>query len=109
MSGGAKSHQHKLLSSMIQGQPETEWQPWMRPALEAAHLAPSAMNRQPWQFAIGPNSITISTDKSKVDKYSSTRLDCGIAMMNLEVACLNHGTKGRWELLEAPLVARFKV
>jgi nitroreductase len=107
MSGQARSKQRKPLSSMVHGLPENEWLPWTKSAVEAARLAPSAMNRQPWQFTVEAKSITISTDKSKVDKFSSTRLDCGIAMLNLEVAALNQGVKGRWELQEAPAVARF--
>ena len=108
LSGFGRSHQRKPLSAMFTGIAENEWPEWFKPALESARLAPSAMNRQPWHFILESHSITISAPKSKVDKYSSTRLDCGITMLHLEVAALNQGIKGRWELLEAPLVARFK-
>jgi hypothetical protein len=36
-------------------------------------------------------------------------LDCGIAMLHIEVAALNAGMKGKWEFLKSPQVARFRV
>lgn len=39
--------------------------PWQDKALEAARLAPSAANRQPWRFGLGGGSITVRTDSSK--------------------------------------------
>ena len=107
-SGFSRSRQRKPLSAMASGIPENEWPEWIKPALEAARLAPSAMNRQPWKFIIGKNFITVATKASNVDRISSTRLDCGIAMLHLETAALNQGIKGQWELLEAPQVSRFK-
>ncbi len=37
------------------------------------------------------------------------RLDCGIAMLHIELGALSKGVKGRWELLKQPQVARFVV
>ncbi len=37
----------------------------------------------------------------------SKRLDCGIAMMHIEVAALNCGIRGEWQFQKAPRVARF--
>ena len=67
------------------------------------------MNRQPWRFYVEPNGITISVDNSLLEWGISKRLDCGIAMLHIEVAALDSGVKGRWELLEAPQVARFTI
>jgi len=37
----------------------------------------------------------------------SKQLDCGIAMLHIEVAALNCGIRGNWQFLKAPQVARF--
>lgn len=102
-------HRRKPLAEMVSGLDEKEWPDWIRAALEAARLAPSAINRQPWRFYLEPDSITISVDSSLLEWGISKRLDCGIAMLHVEVAALDCGVKGKWELLQAPRVARFKV
>jgi hypothetical protein len=100
-------HRRKPLSEMASGLDENKWPDWIKAALEAARLSPSAINRQPWRFYVEPPSITISVDSSLLEWGISKRLDCGIAMLHIEVAALDCGVKGRWELLEAPRVARF--
>jgi len=100
-------HQRKPLAEMVSGLDEKEWPDWIKAALEAARLAPSAVNRQPWRFYVEPQSITISVDSSLVEWGISKRLDCGIAMLHIEVAALDSGVKGKWELLGAPEVAKF--
>lgn len=102
-------HRRKSLLELVNGLEEKEWPQWMKAALEAARLAPSAINRQPWRFHVEPNRITVSVDSSLVEWGISKRLDCGIAMLHIEVAALDSGVRGRWELLKAPEVARFTV
>jgi len=102
-------HRRKPLAEMVSGLDEGEWPNWIKAALEAARLAPSAVNRQPWRFNVEPDNITVSVDSPLLDFGVSKRLDCGIAMLHIEVAALDCGVKGRWELLEAPQVAKFKV
>jgi nitroreductase len=102
-------HRRKPLAEMVSGLEEKEWPDWIKAALEAARLAPSAVNRQPWRFDVKPDSITVSVDSTMMDFGVSKRLDCGIAMLHIEVAALDCGVKVRWELLEAPQVAKFKV
>jgi len=104
-----RAHQRKPLSDLASGLEETEWPQWMRAALEAARLAPSAYNRQPWRFHLEPNIITVSAVELKRDFGFSVRLDCGIAMLHVEVAALHRGVRGEWEFLESPQVARFTV
>jgi hypothetical protein len=58
---------------------------------------------------VEPEQITISVDSLKETFHISKRLDCGIAMLHLEIAALNDGVKGLWEFLETPKVARFRV
>jgi nitroreductase len=104
-----RAHKRKPLSEMTSGLDETARPQWMKAALEAARLAPSAYNRQPWRFHLEPNSITVSAAELKRDFGFSVRLDCGIAMLHVEVTALYHGVHGEWELLEPPQVARFTV
>ncbi|MFW9789416.1 MAG: nitroreductase family protein [Candidatus Thorarchaeota archaeon] len=82
---------------------------WARPALEAARVAPSATNRQPWRFGIDEGSITVSVDSKRGEFRISRRLDCGIAMLHLELGARSFGVHGDWEFLEHPGVARYSV
>jgi len=102
-------HQRKPLAEMVSGLDAKKWPDWVRSALEAARLAPSAANRQPWRFYVESNSITISVDSRLLEWGISKRLDCGIAMLHIEVAALDSDVKGKWELLKAPQVAKFTV
>jgi hypothetical protein len=77
--------------------------------LEAARLAPSARNRQPWRFRIKENEIVIRTDKDVAHEAISRRLDCGIAMLHFELGVRAAGLSGEWEFLSRPEVARFRV
>jgi hypothetical protein len=104
-----RPHKRRPLSALANGLEESQHPAWMKAALNAARLAPSAMNRQPWRFDLDPNSITVSVDTPKLSLSIDKRLDCGIAMLHIEVAELNCGVKGKWQLLESPQVARFTV
>jgi hypothetical protein len=105
--GFAHSRKRKPINELISGLSEEHWPIWLKSALEAARIAPSATNRQPWRFYIEKKSVTISIDLGKLDFKVSKRLDCGIAMLHLEVAALNSGIHGHWELQDTPHVARF--
>jgi len=113
MTGFGRSHRRKPLAELVTGLEQAEWPHWMKSALDAAALAPSAINRQPWRFYTEPDSITVSVYSSKylskLEYGVSKRLDCGIAMLHIEVAALDCGVRGRWEFLEAPKVARFTI
>lgn len=109
MTGFVHSHRRQPLSRLTAG--EGDWPRWVEAALEAARLAPSAMNRQPWRFSVeavpgGGRAITVRVAGGP-DNGISRRLDCGIAMLHIEVAALAHGVRGTWEPLAPPLVARF--
>jgi len=109
VTGFGRMHQRKPLTELVTGLEETKRPLWLKMALEAARLAPSAVNRQPWRFYIEPDSITISVDNRNDTFNIPKRLDCGIAMLHIEVAALNSRVKGEWEFLEAPKVARFRI
>jgi hypothetical protein len=79
----------------------------LKAALEAARRAPSARNRQPWRFRITNGIVTVFVSNEKPRSKLSPRLDCGIAMLHFELGARAAGLAGRWELLEAPDVARY--
>ena len=109
MRGTIRAHRRKPLRELVAGLAEAEWPGWMRSALEAARLAPSAYNRQPWRFYVEPRSITVSVDTLRFNLSCSRRLDCGIAMLHIEAAAADCGMRGEWEFLQPPQVARFRV
>jgi hypothetical protein len=103
--GLAGSRKRKSLQGICDGRgPE----PWQDKALESARLAPSAANRQPWRFGLDGGSITVRTDGPKDGGRYSKRLDCGIAMLHLELGAAAAGISGRWVPLRPPEVARFE-
>jgi nitroreductase len=106
-SGFGANHERKPLAALVHGLAESGWPDWAKAAVAAARLAPSAMNRQPWIFHIAKDSITVAVKTRGMEFNVAKRLDCGIAMLHIELGALSKGTKGRWELLRQPQVARF--
>ena len=105
----ARSRSRLPLSKLVRGLPREKWPEWVNVCLEAARLAPSATNRQPWGFDVQENSITVFVRTGGRQFSVSKRLDCGIAMLHLEVAAAKCGCRGEWEFLPSPQVARFKI
>lgn len=86
-----------------------DWPTWTRPGVEAARIAPSAHNRQPWRFRPEAGSVVVSFDGPDTPMVSK-RLDCGIAMLHFEIAVRAAGVAGSWALLEHRSdVARFSL
>ena len=108
VTGFGSTHRRKPLSALTTGLQEYDWPEWVRAALEAARLSPSAINRQPWGFHVALDAITVSVRTAGPDFNVSKRLDCGIAMLHIEVATMNSGITGTWEFMENPRVARFE-
>ena len=104
----SKQYRRKNLEDLVTSG-DIESEKWVRSVLEAARIAPSAANRQPWRFEIGDDHITVSSNSMRKDSRVSRRLDCGIAMLHLELALLSNGVHGSWEFLEHPGVARYKI
>ena len=109
MTGFGRSHNRLALSKLVRGLPREKWPDWVNVCLEAARLAPSAANRQPWSFDVRDDSITVLVRTMMPGFNVSKRLDCGIAMLHLEVAAVDSGCKGEWEFLPSPQVAKFKI
>jgi hypothetical protein len=105
----ARSRSRLPLSKLVEGLPREKWPEWANICLEAARLAPSATNRQPWGFDVQENSITVFVRTDGPGFNVSKRLDCGIAMLHLEIAAANCGCKGDWEFLPSPQVAKLKI
>jgi nitroreductase len=104
----ARSHSRKPLSALIEAA-GSSGEPWQEQAFEAARLAPSAGNRQPWRFAAGPGTVEVRMAGSGDGERFPKRLDCGIAMLHLELGARAAGKSGAWTWLEAPGVARFEI
>lgn len=109
MTGFGRTHKRLPAKQLVSGLRLEDAPAWIRNAVEAARLAPSAVNRQPWGFNIEENAVTVFIRSRGPDAGIPFRLDCGIAMLHIEVAALNAGIKGKWEFLKSPQVARFRV
>lgn len=111
MSGFGLMHRRKSLSELVKGVKKKDLPGWIRYSLEAARLAPSAVNRQPWVFMVEKDSIIVAVNDKNLKRESvmPKRLCCGIAMLHLETAARNVGVNGTWEFLNPPGVARFNV
>ena len=103
-----KSHKRKEMKAIVIGDQQELWQ---ASALEAARLAPSAYNRQPWRFVIGGESILLRLDTLQtMDRGISKYLDCGAVMLHLELGALRAGKPGKWQyILKDSDVARFTI
>ena len=109
ITGFGRSHKRLALSKLVGGLSREKWPDWVKKSLEAARLAPSAANRQPWSFDVQEDGIIVFVKTIWPTFNVSKRLDCGIAMLHLEVAALDCGCQGEWEFLPAPQVAKFKI
>jgi nitroreductase len=104
----ARSDGRKPLAELVEaaGLP---LEPWQEKAVEAARLAPSASNRQPWRFAAGPGFVEIAASGARDGERFAKRLDCGIAMLHLELGARAAGKTGAWTLLDYPRIARYEI
>jgi nitroreductase len=101
----AGSNRRKPLARIVEGEIA---QPWQSQALEAARVAPSASNRQPWRFIVGQRSLTVRTTSARERRRFPRRLDGGIAMLHIELGAAAAGVRGTWTPLAPPDVARFE-
>jgi nitroreductase len=80
------------------------WPAWAVTAVEAARLAPSGANKQPWRFSMMHDALVMG----HAERTGWTApIDFGIAMLHVELGAAREGVHGAWERLEEPLVARF--
>lgn len=74
--------------------------------LEAASLAPSLHNSQPWRFRVLPEQIELHADLDRSlpttdPEQRELRLSCGAALLNLRLALQGHGVRPLVTLLPA--------
>ena len=67
---------------------------WQKCAVECGRLAPSARNVQPWEFDIMDDAVQVACI-SKNFGYGG--IDCGIAMLHIEVGAAHCGVYGDWQ------------
>ena len=107
MTGFGRTHVRLPISKIGGNSNEANLPDWIRASIEAARLAPSAVNRQHWGFSVQDDGILVFVRTEGQDFHVSKRLDCGIAMLHIELAAGNLGVKGKWKFLESPQVAKF--
>lgn len=80
------------------------WPRWAITAVEAARLAPSGANRQPWRFRLEGGALVLS---SAENPGWTAPIDFGIAMLHAELGAAREGIHGAWQRLHLPDVACF--
>ncbi|MBO4384130.1 MAG: nitroreductase family protein [Clostridia bacterium] len=68
---------------------------WQRCAVEAGRLAPSARNAQPWEFDILKDLIRVACISRN---FGYGAIDCGIAMLHIELGAAHSGVYGSWKM-----------
>lgn len=102
-------HKRKPIRKIVSGLPMEEWPNWIESSIHAASLAPSAYNRQPFQFIIdADHSITIVIDKPDQETKVRKEIDLGIVMLHIELTAKHHHIKGEWEIKESERQIIFK-
>lgn len=66
---------------------------WKRTAIECAQRAPSAINAQPWSFDPAGEGIAV---ENTAWNFGWGKLDCGIAMLHVELGAAHCGISGEW-------------
>jgi hypothetical protein len=94
MEGVASSHNRKPLDDIAPR--HQDWPRWAQAAAEAARLAPSATNRQPWRFSFDGHDLVLCRNSRRDLPRTSKWLDVGIASLHIELAALAEGVPGSW-------------
>jgi len=84
---------------------DQDWPGWVKNAVKSASTAPSRLNRQPWRFYYGEGRLVLDC---KGDPSAYKRLECGIALLHLEVGALDGGADGKIEFGEMGLASFIK-
>lgn len=102
--GATKPKRRRGLDEIAPG--HEQWPAWAVAGLNAARIAPSAMNRQPWRFRMQDGAVVVATAGPSMP-LAPARLDCGIAMLHFELGARGEGCDGAWEPLTGRDVARW--
>ena len=77
----------------------TELGAWQKEAVLAAHVAPSAVNLQPWKITAEKMSVSIlEPEFVMLKKYAS--IDRGICMLHAAVGAFKAGRKATWKKVD---------
>jgi nitroreductase len=90
----------KLAPGLLDG----DWPAWAVAAVQAARLAPSGANRQPWRFRRDGEALVMSRAEKL---YWTSPIDLGIARLHVELGAAHEGVTGSWTQLPEPDVAEF--
>lgn len=71
-----------------------DWPGWVKNAIKMGSYAPSRLNRQPWRFYYGEGKLVVD---SVGEPSAYKRLECGIALLHVEIGALDGGTTGEVE------------
>jgi len=74
---------------------DIDWPGWVKNAIQLGSYAPSRLNRQPWRFYYGEGRLIVD---SHGEPTAYKRLECGIALLHVEIGALDGGVTGRIEL-----------
>ena len=99
------STKRKALSELCNPTFDEDWPDWIKTAIKAARLAPSAVNRQPWSFKVNGDKLVLSASTEKEKGEVSPYLDCGIALLHLELGARNAGQLVEIRELKPPEIA----
>jgi len=105
--GFSTKRNRKSLAELLLNPEELTAAPdWMKSALEAARIAPSGMNAQPWRFRLAPDAPAITA--SLQSRPHTTPVDLGITLAHIEIAALHAGVHGKWTEEAEPCAWTFK-
>ncbi len=104
-----KAHKRVPMEELVTGIEREQWPRWVEEALEGARVSPSAHNNQPWEFNVSSERITISISKVRGKLKQFNRMDCGIALLHIQLGALNAGANGSYGFLNDPDVAVFNI
>jgi nitroreductase len=102
-----KAHKRVPMEELVTGIDRDQWPKWIEEALEVGRLSPSAHNNQSWKFKVNTESITISVSKARGKLKQFNRMDCGIALLHIQLGALSAGINGSFRFLNDPDVAVF--
>lgn len=77
---------------------------WQKAAVLAAHVAPSAINQQPWKIVADKTSVSILETSVLYKKYAA--LDRGICMLHAAVGAMSVGRTAVWKKVEGGYAMR---
>lgn len=70
---------------------DSDWPGWVKNAIKIGSYAPSRLNRQPWRFYYREGKLIVGCQGAP---GAYKRLECGIALLHVEIGALDGGVNG---------------